>query len=51
VSIETDTLNEAEQIADTQAPDWGRELREQVATVLHCSPEQLHPDKGRRADA
>jgi hypothetical protein len=41
---------EAEAIADARGNDFGSQLREDLAAVLHCNPDELHPDKGRRLD-
>lgn len=46
-SVQTD----AELIAAARASEVGQEIREQIAGVLHCTPESLHPDAERRADA
>jgi hypothetical protein len=51
MNIESVQIAEVEQIAGAQRVDCGRELRDRIAGVLLCSPESLHPDRERRADA
>lgn len=46
-----DVAAEADAIADARGSELGAQLRVELAALLHCKPDDLHPDKGRRADA
>jgi hypothetical protein len=42
---------EAEAIGDARGSELGAGLRDELAAILHCKPDDLHPDPVRRADA